>query len=560
MSPAHIIEGLDVDGISSQDVVVVGAGPAGLMLAANLVRFGIKTTVLDDRADKTSTGRADGLQPKSIETLKQMRLADSLLQRGVRIHDICFWYRNHGSGIALDVFSRSSMTGKERLWQTKYLVGCDGAHSQVRKSIPEIKAEGSSSEAIWGVLDGVIETDFPDLWSKVVVYSEEAGNVLCIPRERNMTRLYIELRPESDAPMDKARANQEFVMERARQIMAPYSLSWKSVEWFGIYQIGQRVANRFTDEARRVFIAGDASHTHSPKAAQGMNTSMHDSFNLAWKLNLAVRGLAKPCLMETYEHERRKIAQDLINFDYEHANAFHDGDAKALARNFLTNVRFISGVGAEYGSNALNWTSEPSRGAKPGCLLPPARLTRYLDANPVDAQLDIPILGQFRTYFICKDVHRSKDFMESVCAHLSSQRSVLGRATTALEASYKDQAPAATESDSHIQPQRYVTASRVSTFCLITSTSKANFEIADLPPVLQASKWTVYLDDVPSQDTRGQHCIDKWVGQVADDEVALLVVRPDGYVGAAKLWPSSEQSAAETSTWLDDYFGSFLIC
>ncbi|KAI5264842.1 hypothetical protein E4T47_08679 [Aureobasidium subglaciale] len=82
MSPAHIIEGLDVDGISSQDVVVVGAGPAGLMLAANLVRFGIKTTILDDRADKTSTGRADGLQPKSIETLKQMRIADSLLQRG----------------------------------------------------------------------------------------------------------------------------------------------------------------------------------------------------------------------------------------------------------------------------------------------------------------------------------------------------------------------------------------------------------------------------------------------------------------------------------------------
>lgn len=91
MSPARNIEGLDVDISSGQDVVVVGAGPAGLMLAANLVRFGIKTTVLDDRVDKTSTGRADGLQPKSIETLKQMRLADPLLQRGVRIHDICFW-------------------------------------------------------------------------------------------------------------------------------------------------------------------------------------------------------------------------------------------------------------------------------------------------------------------------------------------------------------------------------------------------------------------------------------------------------------------------------------
>lgn len=90
MSPALIAEDNHVDETSS-DVVVVGAGPAGLMLAANLVRFGIKTTILDDRPDKTATGRADGLQPKSIETLKQMRLADPLLQRGVRIYDICFW-------------------------------------------------------------------------------------------------------------------------------------------------------------------------------------------------------------------------------------------------------------------------------------------------------------------------------------------------------------------------------------------------------------------------------------------------------------------------------------
>ncbi|KAI5262811.1 FAD binding domain protein [Aureobasidium subglaciale] len=467
MSPAHVIEGLEVDGISGQDVIVVRAGPARLMLAANLVRFGVKTTILDDRADKTSTGRADGLQPKSIKTLKQMRLADPLLQRvdlldpyillvhqGI-VEDIFLQdlqtrgvevtrsspfvkYRNHGSGIALDVFSRSVTTGKERLWQSKYLVGCDGAHSQVRKAIPDIRAEGSSSEAIWGVLDGVIETDFPDLWSKVVVYSEEAGNVLCIPRERNLTRLYIELRPESDAPIDRAKATQEFVMDRARQILAPYSLSWESVKWFGIYQIGQRVANKFTDDSRRAFIAGDASHTHSPKAAQGMNTSMHDTLNLAWKLNFAVRGLAKPSLLETYKLERRKIAQDLINFDYKHANAFHDGDANALARNFLTNIRFISGVGVEYSANILNRVTNTPGSAKPGSLLPPAKLTRYVDANPVDAQLDIPMLGQFRTYFVCKDVHRSRNFMKSVCAHVSSFDSVLGRASEALEASYQD--------------------------------------------------------------------------------------------------------------------------
>lgn len=129
----------------------------------------------------------------------------------------------------LEVISQDVKEGKQRRLHTQYLVGCDGAHSQVRKCIPDAKAEGSSSEAVWGVLDGVINTDFPDLWSKVVVYSEEAGNVLCIPRERNMTRLYIELRSESAGPISKAQATQEFVMERARQIMKPYSLEWESV-------------------------------------------------------------------------------------------------------------------------------------------------------------------------------------------------------------------------------------------------------------------------------------------------------------------------------------------
>ena len=91
MSPALVTDEGELLQAHSIDVVIVGAGPAGLMLAANLVRFGIKTAIWDDRLDKTATGRADGLQPKSIETLRQMRLADPLLRRGVRIYDICFW-------------------------------------------------------------------------------------------------------------------------------------------------------------------------------------------------------------------------------------------------------------------------------------------------------------------------------------------------------------------------------------------------------------------------------------------------------------------------------------
>ena len=100
-------EGMDVvsvtSGLSSDDdyrnwlsdVLVVGAGPSGLILADNLVRFGIKTHIVDNRPDQTSTGRADGIQPKSIETLRQMRLADPLLRKGVKIYDIAFWVGCH---------------------------------------------------------------------------------------------------------------------------------------------------------------------------------------------------------------------------------------------------------------------------------------------------------------------------------------------------------------------------------------------------------------------------------------------------------------------------------
>lgn len=288
-----------------------------------------------------------------------------------------------------------------------------------------------------------------------------------------------------------------------------------------------------------------------------MNTSMHDSLNLAWKLNLAVRGLAKPTLLATYEQERRKIAQDLINFDYEHANAFHDGDAKALARNFLTNVRFISGVGAEYDSNVLNLPHNTDGGVKPGCLLPPARLTRYIDANPVDAQLDIPMIGQFRIYFVCHDVLAAKPFLETLASHIGSSSSILGRSTSAAKASYSTKGAPPAESDTYEQPQRYTATSDLFTFALITSTPKADFEITNLPPLLQASRWTVYLDDVAHQDTKKQSCTEKWVGKVEKDQVAILNVRPDGYVGAVQCWSNSDNSST-AAKWLDDYYGGFL--
>ncbi|KAF2636583.1 FAD monooxygenase-like protein [Massarina eburnea CBS 473.64] len=602
------------------DVLVVGAGPAGLMLANNLVRFGIKAQIIDNRPDRTSTGRADGIQPKSIETLRQMRLAEPLLRKGVRVYDIAFWKATadkslHRTGREvhyppvvdlldpyillvhqgmvesvfvddlqergvqvvrntafadfaytpqnirpLTVRCRQDVNQTARTFGTRYIVGCDGAHSQVRKCIPGATSVGGSSDAIWGVLDGVLDTDFPDIWSKVAVHSDALGSVLMIPRERNMTRLYIELKPSSAEVALQGRQTQEFVQKRAQEIMQPYRLEWKTVEWFGRYQIGQRVAATFADPKQCVFIAGDASHTHSPKAAQGMNTSMHDSWNLAWKLNFAVRELSKPILMQTYEQERKKIAQDLIDFDYEHANAFAAGDPAALAENFAKNVSFISGYGVSYEENVLNVPSPLyTRGhLTPGFLLPPAKVTRFMDANPVDIQTDIPALGQFRIYFFARNVHKALPFLETVSnAHLSTA-SYIGRITQAANASYTVQPPLAAPHDQFVCPERYTPVSGVFTYALVTP-ERGDLEIEHLPHVLRESAFTVYLDDVPHLDTRKQSVMDKWLDGVDTDEVVVVNVRPDGYVGTVGRWKDgSRESGAEATAWLDRYYEGFM--
>ncbi|OQV06647.1 FAD binding domain-containing protein [Cladophialophora immunda] len=613
---AHI-NGPDDENV--ENVIIVGAGPAGLILGSNLARYGIKSKIVDDRPDKTSTGRADGLQPKTIETFRQLRLESSLLQKGVKIYDICFWsstptqclHRTRREihypsnldvkdpfillvhqGMVEDIFiedmrergvevtrslpfqhyvatgnpdapieaiCQDRKTGLSQTLRTKYLVGCDGAHSNVRKSIADAQMVGESSNSKWGVLDGVIETDFPDLWSKVVIHSETAGTVLCIPRERSMTRLYIELdrNLQDTVPPE---ATQDYVMRKAREIMAPFTVEWTSVEWFSVYKVGQRVASTFSAEHDRVFIAGDAGHTHSPKAAQGMNTSMHDTFNLAWKLNLAIRGLARPELLSTYQQERRKIAQDLIDFDFEHAAAFADGDSKALAANFATNVGFISGAGIKYGPNVLNCPEQIPHGGvlRAGELVAPARVTRYIDANPVDVQLDIPMLGQFRVYFFVPDIHASLQFLRSVCDCISSAESVLGRATAAAARSYATLNLGPVEADEFLQPGRYTSVSRLFTFATVTTMPKSAVEITDLPPLLQKSRWTFYVDDLSDHKT-GRSCTEKWLGTVRLDEVAIVNVRPDGYVGSIGRFESKgSNGAAAASDWLDSYYGGFL--
>lgn len=210
--------------------------------------------------------------------------------------------------------------------KARYVVGCDGARSSVRKSLG-IELQGDSASKAWGVMDVLPVTDFPDIRVKSFIQSKDNGAVMLIPREGGyLVRLYVEF----DLLGKNQRVSQlnlgvDDIIAKAKRIMSPYQLEVKEVAWWSIYEVGQRVAERFDDTPTgnpeglipRAFVAGDACHTHSPKGGWGLNTSLPDTFNLGWKLAAVLLGKAQPKLLQTYAAERRKVAFMLINADRE---------------------------------------------------------------------------------------------------------------------------------------------------------------------------------------------------------------------------------------------------
>ena len=226
-----------------------------------------------------------------------------------------------GGGALADLTAGETITVR-----ANYVVGCDGARSGVREAIGG-SLHGDRQNHAWGVLDILAKTDFPDVRLKSVIQSSEHGSILLIPREGgHLFRLYVDLGTITPENRDRVRGlTAEDVADAARRVLAPFTLEVEDVAWFSIYEVGQRIDDRFDDvpaeeagsRAPRVFIAGDACHTHSAKAGQGMNVSRQDTFNLGWKLAHVLLGRAPERLLSTYSEERRAIAQDLIDFDRE---------------------------------------------------------------------------------------------------------------------------------------------------------------------------------------------------------------------------------------------------
>ncbi|HOB94162.1 MAG TPA: FAD-dependent monooxygenase, partial [Aquabacterium sp.] len=256
-----------------------------------------------------------------------------------------------------------------RTVRANYVVGCDGAHSAVRKAIGGV-LHGDAANQAWGVMDILANTDFPDVRQKCLISSAGEGNVLILPREGGyLFRMYVELDKLRDGEKAASRKfTQDDMIAAANRILHPYTIEVKEVVWWSIYDIGHSITDRFddvpdgVDRNPRVFTAGDACHTHSPKAGQGMNVSMQDTFNLGWKLVHVLQGRADARLLRSYSTERLTEARRLVETDHQWSRimsapttqAERDGtEEPRIIRQFKQNLEFTGGTAVKYDASAL---------------------------------------------------------------------------------------------------------------------------------------------------------------------------------------------------------------
>jgi 2-polyprenyl-6-methoxyphenol hydroxylase-like FAD-dependent oxidoreductase len=339
------------------EVLIVGAGPTGLMLANQLARRGVRPLIIDRHPGPSLQTRALGVQARTLEIYANMGLADRAIELGKRGNGAHLWSEGREIGrVSLsDVGGRSTPYpyilvlgqddnerimgeklreyGVEVQWNTELLAleqhaahavatlkhadgttrkltaawvaGCDGARSAVR-TLNGIDFPGAPYEHVFFVADVTATGRMaPD---EVNVYLWREGFHLFFPmRGTNHWRIVGILPPQLREQKDLDFA----AVVPSLRGEAGAGLSIDGCSWFSTYRIHHRAAARFRD--RRCFLLGDAAHVHSPVGAQGMNTGLQDAYNLAWKLALVIQGKADAALLDSYEAERQPVAQRLLD-------------------------------------------------------------------------------------------------------------------------------------------------------------------------------------------------------------------------------------------------------
>jgi phenol 2-monooxygenase len=421
--------------------------------------------------------------------------------------------------------------GQTETVRARYVVGCDGARSTVRRSIGR-ELRGDRANQAWGVMDVLAVTDFPDYRMKVLIKSAGEGNILLIPREGgHLVRIYVEMDALGDGERLSAQnVTLERLIEATNRIFSPYRIDVKEVVWWSVYQVGHSLTDKFDDvpadkvgsELPCVFIAGDACHTHSAKAGQGMNVSMGDTFNLGWKLVSVLEGRSPPELLHSYSAERQQVAQDLIDFDHEWSRimgAQHDArepveDAPKFQRYFIEHGRFTAGVTVKYRPSKL--TGEPrwqglATGFEIGTRFHSGPVIRLADAMRCQLGHVIEADARWRLFAFAgrDDAGRAGDAISRLCDFLgNAETSPVNRHT-----------PQGADRDSVIDVRA------------ILQPHHRDLDIGAMPPLLLPKKGRLGLTDYEKI-----FCIDRTPGDIyamrdIDRESGcMIVVRPDQHV------------------------------
>jgi phenol 2-monooxygenase len=600
--PAERVIGSGTSGSAPEevDVLIVGSGPAGLTLAAQLSAFpDIRTCIVEQKPARLLRGQADGVACRTMEMFHAYGFSERVLKEAYWVNETTFWKPDDGKaenifrsgrvqdiedGLSefphvilnqarvhdcfLDVMRKSEAKlepyyarrlldvrtspaarfddhavtvrlerlgspheGEVETIRARYVVGCDGARSMVRKSIGR-ELHGDSANHAWGVMDVLAVTDFPDIRVKSLIQSASDGSIIVIPREGGyLVRLYVEL-TNLDAGERVASRNitSDDLIAKARRILNPYTLDVKEIAWWSVYEIGQRLTDKFDDVPEkeiatrlpRVFIAGDACHTHSPKAGQGMNVSMQDAFNLGWKLASVLRQRSAPHLLHSYSAERQAVAKELIDFDREWAEILASAtgnnkgaDAAETQNYFVRHGRYTAGTATHYRPSIL--TAEPdhqqlAKGLVIGTRFHSAPVIRLADAKPVHLGHVAKADGRFRIFVFAGagDPAASTSPVRSLCDFLSEgPKSPVRRYT-----------PAGADIDSAIDVRA------------VFQQAHSELAIETMPPLLLPRKGRYGLRDYEKMfcpDLKGGHDIFAMRG-IDRDAGCMVVVRPDQYI------------------------------
>ncbi|KAJ3918335.1 FAD binding domain-containing protein [Lentinula edodes] len=523
------------------DVLIVGAGPAGLMGAYALAKAGVCVRIIEKRV---AVGHADGLQPRTMEVFKSYGLLDRVMKEGnqlrtaVTLHqgaieqifldnmqDMDLQVDRSTIPIAIEVNENSvsdsdahpvkADSSETEVVHAKYVVGADGAHSWIRRNV-QIPVDESSTPYVWGVVDLVPETDFPDFRNWAGIRSD-SGSCMIIPRERDMIRIYVQLEGQNaiDATKEaadgsKVKMGPEWILDVARKTLYPFIIVPKSFEWSSIYTIAQGVASRYSVHDR-VFIAGDACHTHSPKAGQGMNASINDTYNLAWKLVWVLRGWSNHTLLKTTHNE--------LNVDGAMRTAYMSMIQKS--------TEFSSGIGVHYlPSRIVNIKNQGlASGIVIGKRMPPGTVVRLLDFCPIHIHDLLPSDTRFKILVFAGNASSFAQLMrlQQLAAKIDNLRSLLGL---------------------DILPGN---SSQSGLDVLTILSTKLELALYKELPLKLRSHWSkVYVDYIDTNIPGTDHIQVYGIGV----DGILVVVRPDGYVGAIATIDDFEH--------IKHYFSSFL--